>query len=131
MSPLSLVTVDGIPIDPPEGNGVGHGLAPSTNGVHHPPAAPPVPDAETLRRWAWVIGAERGADRFAPAGNHTALGVVTPYRGFAHWRIHPDWVEKLARAKGDAWHNCALVLRLYDVSYIEFTGLNAHAIIDI
>ena len=32
--------------------------------------------------------------------------------------------------RADAWHNCRMVLRLYDVSYITFNGLNANHIQD-
>ena len=39
-------------------------------------------------------------------------------------------MEQTARQRGQAWHNCRLVLRIYDVSYIQFTGLNAHRIQD-
>lgn len=137
MSPLSLVTIDGIPADVLEGNGVANGHVVAANGVHHPaaPAAPAVPPApptaETLSRWAWTIGESRAGDHFSPADNHAGLGIVNPHRGFAHWRIHPEWVERTAQAKGDRWRNCALVLRLYDVSFIEFNGFNAHSIVDL
>ena len=32
--------------------------------------------------------------------------------------------------EADAWHNCRMVLRLYDVSYITFNGLNANQVQD-
>jgi glycosyltransferase involved in cell wall biosynthesis len=95
----------------------------------HPANAVPV-DAETLRRIAWEIGEEKPADAHVPSGNHVGLAAVTPHQGFAHWRILPEWVEQTVRARGDAWHNCQLILRIYDVSYIHFTGLNAHRIQD-
>jgi 1,2-diacylglycerol 3-alpha-glucosyltransferase len=93
------------------------------------PASVPL-DAEVLRSCAWQIGEERAADAYAPASNHVGLAAVTPYQGFAHWRIRTEWVEETARQRGHAWHNCRLVLRIYDVSYIQFTGLNAHRIQD-
>ncbi|MGH7168758.1 MAG: glycosyltransferase, partial [Gemmataceae bacterium] len=55
---------------------------------------------------------------------------VTPHQGFAHWRISQEWVDATARRRGSAWHNCRLILRLYDVSYIQFTGFNAHRVQD-
>jgi glycosyltransferase involved in cell wall biosynthesis len=94
-------------------------------------ASPSSPlDAETLRRCAWEIGERRPTDAFVPSENHVGLAAVTPSYGFAHWRIGQGWVEETARQRGGAWHNCRLVLRLYDVSYIQFTGFNAHRIQD-
>jgi glycosyltransferase involved in cell wall biosynthesis len=87
-------------------------------------------DAETLRRRVWEIGETRAADMYCPPAGHVGLAPVAPCEGFAHWRILPEWVDQTARHKGDAWHNCRLVLRLYDVSFIVFTGLNAHRILD-
>ncbi len=56
---------------------------------------------------------------------------MAPGRGFAHWRILPQWVDATAAARGDGWRDCRLVLRLYDISFIEFNGLNAHWIHDL
>src|SRR5690348_757506 len=70
-------------------------------------ACPPV-DAETLRRCAWEIGEQRPAEAYAPATNHVGLAAVSPNQGFAHWRILPKWVEKIARQRGAAWHQCRL-----------------------
>lgn len=94
-----------------------------------PTASPPL-DAETLRRCAWEIGEQRPADAYAPAENHVGLAAVTPNQGFAHWRICQEWVNETSRKRGAAWNNCRLVLRLYDVSCITFTGFNAHRIQD-
>jgi glycogen(starch) synthase len=87
-------------------------------------------DVDFLRRCAWEIGERRAADHFTPPASHVGLAMVTPYQGFAHWRILPEWVDATARQRGSAWHDCRLVLRLYDVSYIVFNGLNAHQIHD-
>jgi glycosyltransferase involved in cell wall biosynthesis len=56
--------------------------------------------------------------------------MVTPVQGFAHWHIRHDWIAQTAWHKGEAWRDCRLVLRLYDVSFIEFNGFNAHRIQD-
>jgi glycosyltransferase involved in cell wall biosynthesis len=93
------------------------------------PAVPPL-DAETLRRCAWEIGEQRAGDAYVPADNHVGLAAVTPHQGFVHWRIRQEWVDQTARQRGGAWHNCRLVLRLYDVSYIHFNGFNAHRVQD-
>ena len=88
-------------------------------------------DAETLRRCIWEIGESRPADVYEPAKNHVGLAAVTPNQGFAHWRIRQEWVDETARRRGAAWHNCRLVLRLYDVSCIRFNGFNAHRVQDV
>jgi len=90
--------------------------------------APPSP--ETLRRIAWEIGARRPLDSYVPAHAHVGLAAVRPGEGFAHWRIPPEWVEQTTRQRGGAWHGCRPILRLYDVSYIQFNGFNAHRIQD-
>ena len=87
-------------------------------------------DPEVLRRYGWEIGERKAADSFVPLENHVALAPVSPGQGFAHWRILDGWVEQTARSRGDAWRDCRLVMRLYDVSFIEFNGLNAHSLHD-
>jgi glycosyltransferase involved in cell wall biosynthesis len=101
--------------------------APETNG-QPPPGR--VPDPERLRHTAWEIGEQQAAAAYTPTTNHVGLAAVAPYQGFAHWRILPAWVEQTARRQGEAWSNCRLVIRLYDVSYIQFNGLNAHRLQD-
>ncbi|MFO0927885.1 MAG: DUF4912 domain-containing protein [Gemmataceae bacterium] len=88
------------------------------------------PDQEFLRHIAWTIGERRPADRWAPPASQVGLAMVHPTQGFAYWRILPSWVETVARARGAAWDGSRPILRLYDVSCIEFTGLNAHRIQD-
>ena len=88
------------------------------------------PDPERLRHIAWEIGEQQAAAAYTPTTNHVGLVAVAPYQGFAHWRILPAWVEQTAKDKGAAWNNCRLILRIYDVSYIEFNGLNAHRMQD-
>jgi glycosyltransferase involved in cell wall biosynthesis len=99
------------------------------NACHAAPQTPN-PDAEFLRRCAWEIGERRAAEAYLPSAGHVGLAAVTPYRGFAHWRVLPEWVNWTAHQKSDAWHDCRMILRLYDVSYITFNGLNAHQILD-
>jgi glycosyltransferase involved in cell wall biosynthesis len=87
-------------------------------------------DMEYLRNSAWEISERKPAEAYAPAENHVALAMVNPCRGFAHWRIAHDWIEEMRRQRGDAWRDCRMVLRLYDVSYITFNGLNANHLQD-
>ena len=86
------------------------------------------PDAEFLRNCAWDIGERKPAESFVPTENHVGLAMVSPYRGFAHWRLLTDWIDRTAGRCGDGWNHSRVVLRLYDVSYIEFNGLNAHCV---
>ncbi|MBV9125884.1 MAG: DUF4912 domain-containing protein, partial [Planctomycetes bacterium] len=85
---------------------------------------------EFLRRCAWEIGERKASEMFIPTASHVGLALVNPYQGFVHWRILHDWIDQTARGKGDAWHHCRMILRLYDVSFVIFNGLNAHAIQD-
>src|SRR5208282_3508578 len=88
-------------------------------------------DAESLRRCGWEIGERRAAERYAPPVNHVGLAMVDPTQGFIHWHILPEWVEQARERSRDSWQHCRMVVRLYDVSYIHFTGLNAHRIRDL
>ena len=83
-----------------------------------------------LKNHAWDVGERKPAESFVPMANHVGLAGVSPCRGFAHWRILDDWIRRTARDRGDAWRDCRMLLRLYDVSYLEFTGLNANHIQD-
>ena len=87
-------------------------------------------DVESLRRCAWEIGERRAAEGYAPQVNHVGLAMVNPTQGFIHWHILPEWVEQARERSRDSWHHCRMVVRLYDISYIHFTGLNAHRIQD-
>jgi glycosyltransferase involved in cell wall biosynthesis len=109
-------------------NGNGHHKNGHNGHLH---AAPQRLDAEFLRQCGWEIGEQRLVDAYRPTVNHAGLAMVAPYHAFAHWRILDDWVERTRCNKGDGWNHCRLVLRLYDVSYIEFNGFNAHRMMDI
>ncbi len=89
------------------------------------------PNVEDLRRCAWELGARRAQDSYCPDESYVSLASVTPVRGFAAWNLDEAWIEETARRKGQAWHGCVMVLRLYDVSFIIFDGLNAHQLRDL
>ena len=112
----------------PHTNGNGHHKNGHNGHLH---ITPQRLEAEFLQKCAWEIGEQRLVDSYQPTGNHVGLGMVAPYHVFVHWRIRDDWVERTRGSKGDAWNNCRLVLRLYDISYIEFNGFNAHRILDV
>jgi glycogen(starch) synthase len=84
------------------------------------------PDHELLRRVAWDIGERRSAECYTPPAGHVGLAMVHPTQGFVHWRILHDWVEGTARGRGGDWDGSRMIVRVYDVSYIQFNGLNAH-----
>lgn len=88
------------------------------------------PDQEALRRAAWEISERQLVDSYCPPGNHVGLAMVHPGQGFAYWRMQHGWVEELRRSRGGRWDGSRPILRLYDTSYIEFNGLNAHRIQD-
>jgi glycosyltransferase involved in cell wall biosynthesis len=94
----------------------------------HPVALRPVgrPDQELLRRVAWEIGEKHPADEYVPPGCHVGMAMVHPTHGFVHWRILHEWVQSTRRAHENAWDGCRMIVRVYDVSYIQFTGFNAH-----
>src|SRR5262245_5241632 len=105
--------------------------ASETNGHLPTPLPAPPPDAETLRRVAWEVVERKPADSYSPAASHAGLAMVSPNQGFIHWRILPTWIDETARRKGNAWHQCRMIARLYDVSYIIFDGFNANRIQDL
>jgi glycosyltransferase involved in cell wall biosynthesis len=92
------------------------------------PGGPPDPDL--LRRVAWEIGERRALDGYVPSNNHVGLAMVHPTHGFAYWRLLHDWVEQTRFSRQDRWDGCRLMLRLYDVSFVTFNGLNAHRMQD-
>lgn len=95
------------------------------------PLLPRAPDAETLRRCAWEIGERNALASYVTPVCHVALAPVSPYHGFTHWRLLPTWIDETARQRGDSWHGCRMVVRLYDVSFLVFNGLNAHHFFDL
>jgi glycosyltransferase involved in cell wall biosynthesis len=88
------------------------------------------PDGERLRRCAWDIGERRLSEHYVPPSSHIGLAMVNPSEGFAYWRILHSWMEQIAHARSGDWDGSRPILRLYDVSYIQFTGFNAHRIQD-
>ncbi len=87
-------------------------------------------DAIVLRERAWSVAERQPAHAFIPTASHVGLSMVSPCRGFAHWRLLDGWIRETAEQRGDAWYDCRMVLRIYDVSCLEFTGLNAHHVRD-
>jgi glycosyltransferase involved in cell wall biosynthesis len=111
---------------PSQTNGTVHAEKNGCNGTVHTPLM----DMEFLRRCAWEIGETHATQAYTPSANHVGLAPVIPQQGFAHWRVLTRWVDHIAWQKGEAWRDCRLILRVYDVSLIEFNGFNAHHIQD-
>ncbi|MBO8128451.1 MAG: DUF4912 domain-containing protein [Peptococcaceae bacterium] len=64
--------------------------------------------------------------------NRLVLLARDPYWLYAYWEISATLEQEFYRTYGpDAWHSSRPVLRLYDVTGIEFNGANAHTYIDI
>ena len=55
---------------------------------------------------------------------------VDPVLVYLYWELTPDAINVVRRALGPAWEGAPLVLRAYDVAYVEFDGTNAHAQFD-
>jgi glycogen(starch) synthase len=89
-----------------------------------------VPSQEFLRGLAWHISEGKPTDSYESFENHVGLGMVSPCEGYAHWRIKHDWIMKTAHSRGGAWNHCRMILRIYDVSYIDFNGFNANRVQD-
>ncbi len=86
---------------------------------------------EQLRNLAWEIAAARPQDRYVPASNYVTLAIAGPRQGLVTWRVLEEWVEQTGATRADSWAGRRLVLRLYDVTLVDFDGFNAHRIFDI
>ncbi|MEW6182055.1 MAG: DUF4912 domain-containing protein [Bacillota bacterium] len=64
--------------------------------------------------------------------NQMALLARDPYWLFAYWEISATKQEEFAARYGpEAWHTSRPVLRLYDVTGVDFKGNNANTYVDI
>jgi hypothetical protein len=109
----------------------------------------------TLVRRSWreqqaVVQHAKYETKMAPAGKSTTVTTVEPqelptsyeedrivllvrdpYWVHAYWEITRETLLK-ARAKlGEDWHNARSVLRIYDITDIEFDGKNANSFFDV
>jgi len=89
--------------------------------------APPLSEKE-LRDTSWEIGK---AYPRPFSQDFAALMPVIPGRIFAIWNIAPSTIERIRTSCGNAWHGCRPVLRVYDVTLIDFDGKNAHVWFDV
>ena len=64
--------------------------------------------------------------------NKLVLMVRDPWWIFAYWEIQPDLVERVkAEISDDKRGDLRFIMRVYDISYIDFNGKNAHYYFDI
>lgn len=69
-----------------------------------------------------------------PSGyNSTYITLIArdPYWLYAYWEIAPNAFSDLRNRIGDEINRCVYVLRIYDVSCIDFNGTNANSWFDI
>jgi hypothetical protein len=57
--------------------------------------------------------------------------VRDPFWAYAYWEIEPEKLEELKRTIGKDAQQAQMILRVYDITDIEFNGTNAHHYFDI
>ncbi|MEE4377886.1 MAG: DUF4912 domain-containing protein [Candidatus Competibacteraceae bacterium] len=80
---------------------------------------------ERLRTIIWEIGQR---DLAKPAQDFVVLNMVHPHLGHAYWHIQQQSVAALEL--NAAFHQAERVLRVYDVTEVDFDGGNAHRFFD-
>ncbi|MFP4164402.1 MAG: glycosyltransferase [Chitinispirillaceae bacterium] len=83
------------------------------------------PSEHALRELCWEIG-QRFPKKFSQES--IALLAVYPHLGFIRWNLNESTVKK---AKGDRQSSAKLVIRVYDVTKVDFDGFNANSQFDI
>lgn len=83
---------------------------------------------ERMRSVGWKIGQTYQA---APPGNYLAFVPIKSGLAYLHWALEPARIAALQAEEGDAFNGARQTLRLYDVSWINFDGSNAHSQFDI
>lgn len=63
--------------------------------------------------------------------NYLVLLVRDPYCLFAYWELTAEQQELITKEFGCSWGGVPLLLRLYDVTGLNFDGRNAHSFKDI
>ena len=57
--------------------------------------------------------------------------VRDPFWAYAYWEIEPQKLEQLKRSIGKDAQQAQMILRVYDITDIEFNGTNAHHYFDV
>jgi glycosyltransferase involved in cell wall biosynthesis len=88
-------------------------------------------DVEVLRRHAWEIGSRHAQAKYLCPDSYVNLCAVSPGEALVVWRLQDAWIKSMAESHQHEWQGSRRVVRLYDVSFIEFNGFNAHQIRDV
>lgn len=83
---------------------------------------------KTLREIAWDLGTH-----YPPKKSSDVLALATqqPHQGFFYWHLEHASIEGLQKKYKDSFWGAAHVVRIYDVSDLQFDGHNAHSFFDI
>ncbi|KMQ50318.1 glycosyl transferase, group 1 [Chitinispirillum alkaliphilum] len=88
-----------------------------------------LPDQESLRQICWKVG-----KRFPAELNQEgmALLAVYPHLGFLQWHINDSTVQNIKTTHKDSFsEQTKLIIRVYDVTNVQFNGFNANRQFDI
>lgn len=83
---------------------------------------------EELRDTAWAVGQHYPLPK---QGDWIALATQQPHQGCFVWNLESASVEALQANSANALFGSAHVVRIYDITEIDFNGLNAHSFFDI
>ena len=84
---------------------------------------------QELRDICWELGSHFPA---SPQQDGIALLPVSPFLAFMQWNVRKETADqRLQEQKADPGHHARLVVRVYDVTDIVFTGFNAHRQFDV
>ncbi|MBK1857858.1 glycosyltransferase [Cerasicoccus arenae] len=83
---------------------------------------------EQMRSVGWKIG-----QLFTPTppGQYLAFVPIKSGLAYLHWALEKGSIDALQKEEGKAFDGARQTLRLYDVSWIQFNGTNAHSFFDI
>ncbi len=83
---------------------------------------------ELMRSVGWKIGQQFNP---TPTGHYLAFVPIKAGLAYLHWSLDKAKIDALQAEEGDKWNGARQTLRLYDVSWIDFNGMNAHSQFDI
>jgi glycogen(starch) synthase len=110
------------------GNGVAVSHTENNTTRDNSESSPERPSRDRLREICWDIGT-----RFPVSftSDRIVFALVHPQLGYLHWHVQEASVERLRLQQGDPFHGAKLVVRVYDITDVEFDGFNAHSFFDI
>ncbi|MEO0795640.1 MAG: glycosyltransferase [Verrucomicrobiota bacterium] len=83
---------------------------------------------ERMRSVGWKIGQTYTS---TPGGNYLAFVPIRSGLAYLHWSLDMEVIKAVQAEEGDAFNGARQTIRLYDVSWIDFDGTNAHQQFDI